>query len=271
MDYRIVEASPGIRAILLPNTPDFTIVTVSDDYVSSAGMPREILKGRGFFERFPGSPEDKDFTGETTIRASLEYVLRHKAPHLVTRQRYDIPNGDGTFAEKYWKAQNVPVLDETGEVSYLIHTAEDITGQVKAENRQLEIEGIEKAYHLFMQAPMAVCIVSGEQHLVELANNHMLQLLGRTAEMIGKPIGETLTEAKKQGLISALDGVFATGKPYHAPVFPAELLINGVREKRYFDLVFQSYYQNQGDVRPTSIICIAYNITEQVRARQKLQ
>lgn len=125
--------------------------------------------------------------------------------------------------------------------------------------------------HLFMQAPVAVCIVSGADYKVELVNERMLQFLGRTPDIIGQPIEQTLTEAKKQGLISILDSVQKTRKPYYVPNFPAVILINGDRETRYFSLIFKPYFLKPDDNAPDAIFCVAHNITEQVLAVQKLE
>lgn len=125
--------------------------------------------------------------------------------------------------------------------------------------------------HLFMQAPVAVCIVSGPDYKVELVNERMLQFLGRTADIIGHPIEQTLTEAKKQGLISILDTVSQTKQPYYVSNLPAVILIDGVRETRYFSLIFKPYFLNQGDKEPAGIFCVAHNITDQILALQKLE
>jgi hypothetical protein len=50
-------------------------------------------------------------------------------------QRYDIANADGTFSEKYWKTLNVPVLNNGGDVTHIIHTVEDVSALVKADQR----------------------------------------------------------------------------------------------------------------------------------------
>lgn len=125
--------------------------------------------------------------------------------------------------------------------------------------------------HLFMQAPVAICIVSGPDYKFELVNERMLEFLGRTSDIVGIPIEQTLTEARKQGLIAILDTVRQTRKPYYAKQFPSIILINGVREARYFDLVFKPYFLNPEDIEPKAIFCVAHNITEQVLINQKLE
>jgi len=178
---------------------------------------------------------------------------------------------DGPFAEHYWSAVNKPVLSKAGEVLYIIHAAEDVTEKVAAEKQASLLKEMQRSFDLFMQAPVAVCIVSGPDYRVELANEHMLHLLGRTAAIVGKSIETSLTEARTQGLLALLDQVRTTGKNIHQSNFPAELLIDGVREQRYFDLVFQPYYQNAGDTTPTGIFCVAYNISKQIRSQRLLE
>lgn len=125
--------------------------------------------------------------------------------------------------------------------------------------------------HLFMQAPVAICIVNGPQYVVELVNERMLQFLGRTAAIVGHPLQDTLTEAKEQGLLHILDRVRTTGEPFYTQNFPAVILIDGKREPRYFNLVFKPYYITPDETKPTGIFCVAHHVTEAVLAQQKLE
>ena len=124
---------------------------------------------------------------------------------------------------------------------------------------------------LFMQAPVAICIVSGPQYIVELVNERMLQFLARTTEIVGQPLQQTLTEAKEQGLISILEIVSTTRKPYYVNNFHAVILINGIRESRYFNLVFKPFSMSPEEAEPSGIFCVAHNVTEAVLALQKLE
>ncbi|MDQ3277974.1 MAG: PAS domain-containing protein, partial [Bacteroidota bacterium] len=125
--------------------------------------------------------------------------------------------------------------------------------------------------YLFMQAPVAICIVSGPHYTVELVNERMLQFLGRASDIVGYPLQQTLTEAREQGLLTILDGVRKTGKPYTVNNFQAVILINGVREPRYFNLVFKPYFMTPEETEPSGIFCVAHNVTEAALAHQKLQ
>jgi PAS domain S-box-containing protein len=271
MDYTLFEVWPGNSVLLLPDAPTYTIVAVSNDFVRTSGFSREEAVGKGLFDLFRECVDSPYCTGKQKVSKAFQQVLHHKEPHHLPLQHEEVPNGEGTFSEKYWKASSVPVVSETGAVRYIIHTTEALTAPPAATQQQEDqLKHLEKAYHFFMQAPVAVCIVKGPDFIVELANEQMLQLLGRTPAMVGQRIDKSLTEAKVQGLMGILDRVRRTGQSHHTPNFPAELLIDGVREQRYFDLVFQPYYASAQDGVPSHIFCVAYNVTPQIRVQQQL-
>ena len=135
LDFRAFEATPGISVIVLPDAPVFTLVAVSNDFTRASGMKREEVIGKGHFEVFPKSPDDPAFTGEQNLKASFEYIIKHKKPHAIPLQRYDIPASDGNFLEKYWQVSNAPILTDEGEVLYIVHSATDVTDLVKREQQ----------------------------------------------------------------------------------------------------------------------------------------
>ena len=270
MDYRLFEASPGIRVLMLPDAPKFTVLTVSDDFVRTTGRSREEMKGSSLFDEFPANPEDESFAGLIQLVVSLQEVVDQKAQQTLPVYRYDLPDSTGGFIEKFWRARNVPWIED-GEVKFIIHAVDDISPEVRASRQEERIRALEKAYDLLMQAPVAVCIVRDEGHIVELANRHMLQLIGRTPDIVGKPLEDTLTEARDQGLLAILDGVRKSGNPYRVHTFPAEILIDGVRVKRYFDLVFQPYFDDPNSDYPSRIFNVAHDITQQIEARKMVE
>ncbi|HEY9812183.1 MAG TPA: PAS domain-containing protein [Candidatus Sericytochromatia bacterium] len=127
-DFQVLfESVPGLHLVL---TPDFTIVAVSDAYLQATMTKREEILGRGVFDVFPGNPEEPTATGMVNLRTSLLNVLQNKANHTMAVQKYDIrrPQSEGGgFEERYWSVINSPVLGTDGEVSYIIHRAEDVT------------------------------------------------------------------------------------------------------------------------------------------------
>lgn len=271
MDFRAFEAAPGIRVIVQPDTPVFTLVAISNDFIVHSGMKKEGVLRKGHFEVFPKSPDDPNFTGQLNLKASFEYIIRNKSSHEIPLQRYDIPNGDGTFSKRYWKITNAPLLDETGEVLYIIHSALDITEQVIAEQRLESTKGIEKAYNFFMNAPVIIGFVKGDNYVIELANEGLLEVWGRDAEVIGKPLVEAIPELKEQGFIELLDQVRTTGEPFYAYEYPITLNRQGKEEVLYFDFVYKPFRENRSEKKVSGVISVAHDVTPLVLAKKKVQ
>jgi signal transduction histidine kinase len=58
-------------------------------------------------------------------------VIRKKEAHQMPIQRYDtrMPGAD-QFEVRYWSPINVPVLNEEGDIKYIIHSVEEVTDKI---------------------------------------------------------------------------------------------------------------------------------------------
>lgn len=257
--------------LLQPNPPLFTILAVSDEQLQITGQKREELIGKSVFEVYPENPEDASSTGPSNLSVSLAKVLRDKVTDQMPVLSYDLVNADGVFEERYWKTSNKPVLDAEGNVLYILHAPSEITEQVMAERKAAAMREIEKKYSLFIQAPVAVYIVTGPENRVELANEEILTILGRTSDIIGKPLFESLPETTSQGFPELLDQVRETGQPFYATEFPVKLIKEGEEVLCYYNFVYQPYYANAGDTAAAGVFSVAHDVTEQVLARRKVE
>lgn len=133
---KIFEQCGGCYLILNPDTPKFTIVAVNDAYLLATHTNRKDILGFGLFEIFPDDPNDKTADGVMNLRASLGRVLETKKQDFMPIQRYDIPasrtDGKSEFEMRFWIPDNTPILDENGNVLYIVHHVMDAT-----ENEQL--------------------------------------------------------------------------------------------------------------------------------------
>jgi len=68
------------------------------------------------------------------LQASLELVLKSKIADTMAVQKYDIPKNDGTgeFEERFWCSVNSPILGKDGQVSFIVHNAQDVTSFIKS-------------------------------------------------------------------------------------------------------------------------------------------
>jgi PAS domain S-box-containing protein len=135
-DFRaLFEAAPNHYLVL---SPDLTIVAASDAYCRATKTERDRLLRRHVFDMFPDNPDDPAATGVDNLRASLERVLQFRRPDAMAVQKYDIRRPDsegGGFEERYWAQVNVPVLDQAGEVAWILHRAEDVTDMTRLQEK----------------------------------------------------------------------------------------------------------------------------------------
>lgn len=88
-------------------------------------------------------------------------------------------------------------------------SARDLLARVEAQLVRGRVRAVEQQYaqrltRLFTHAPVAVAVLSGPDHVYELANPRYQELIG-DREIVGKPIREALPELHGQGRSEILD------------------------------------------------------------------
>ena len=132
----LFEEAPGLILVL---NPSFTILAISDAYVEATYTKREDLLGKYFFDVFQ---DTKNTTAVAETKASLEYVLKNKKPHVIPMLRMEIKNLAGVLEEKYWNPINKPILTKDNQVQYIVHIVKDLTEFVKLEKIYVSEENI---------------------------------------------------------------------------------------------------------------------------------
>jgi len=265
------EATPGKHLILKSNAPTFTIVAVSDDYIEAAATKKENIVGRGIFEVFPDNAGNSQTAGVKNLDASLEYVVQHKREHKIGQQQgYDIFNDENSKRHlKVWSVLNKPLLDEKGELIYIIHSVKDVTGRAMLkESKKKAVKDANKQkkllFDLFMNAPVAVAILQDINFVYEFVNERMLEYLGRTREqVIEKPVFKVLPETAGQGFEELLTEVVATGKRYAGNETLVNIERNGQLEETYINFLYEPYYDDSNEYI-NGVIVVVNDITNTI-------
>ncbi|HEU4470718.1 MAG TPA: PAS domain-containing protein, partial [Flavisolibacter sp.] len=256
-DTRLFEARPGIGIVLLPDAPRFTIHAASRDFLESRGLAKAEAVGRGYFELFPAAAA---IGLEAHMTASFARVLSEKSSHQIPFCPF--PAASREENKNTCKVFNVPVIDNKGEVEYIVQTIEEINTPAAEKAK----DGLERAYSLFMNAPVIIGVLKGDDYIIELANEGLLEVWGRTADVIGKPLLKALPELQAQGLIALLEEVRSTGQPFYAYEFPITFEKFGRQETRYFDFVYKPLYEEGGGTKASGIFSVGHDVTPQVKA-----
>jgi PAS domain S-box-containing protein len=289
LDFRAVFARSPNPYMLLDR--ELRYVAANAAYLKVTGARLENLLGRMILDVYPNDPGDPNNESARQLRESLEKVLRTGAPDAIALIRYRVPrDGEATgVADRYWSATHTPILDDRGEVQYILQHTVDVTGlhasrpaisqveagvldraqRVQEANRALDAERRHFS-ELFEQAPGFMAFLRGADYVIENANAACLNLVGRHRDIVGRPLREALPELVEQRFFERLTQVHATGQP--AVGRGSRVLLQrragAPPEEVFADFIFQPIVEPDGTVM--GILVQGHDITEQKRLESEL-
>jgi signal transduction histidine kinase/DNA-binding response OmpR family regulator len=145
----------------------------------------------------------------------------------------------------------------------------ELLTQIKLAQAEAEAER-RHLHRLFMQAPAMIGMHQGPEHIFTFANT-LVQELSGNRPLIGKSIREAFSELQGPDFFEAYDRVYNSGQPYI--IRETHLMYDrdgdGTLEEGYFDEILQPILKADGSVE--GVMFFAFEVTDQVRARQLLQ
>ena len=203
----------------------------------------------------------------TGIYEQLEKVFTTGEPYHARNQRVDLVK-EGKLQPHYFNYSFTPLYDAEGKIYGVMNTAAEITDLMMA--RQQVEQSERNLRNLVLQAPVAMCILLGEAHVIDIANDMMVTLWGKPREAVmQKPVFEALPDAREQGLEAVMAQVYQTGETFTAYERPVKLLRHGVWETVYQNFVYQPYRDAEGNI--LGVLAISIDVTPQVLARLKIE
>ena len=189
-------------------------------------------------------------TGKPVFMKNLPLMM-HKGEHI-----------ESTFFTFSYS----PIRDETGDIIGMYCACIETTKDMQAE-AALKLERM-RLYDLFMQAPVAITILRGPNHIIELANAGVCEFWGKEYDqVINQPLFSALPEAAGQGFEELLQDVLTTGNPFKANGVVADLPRDGKPKKVYFNFVYQPIFELDGTI--SGVLTIANEITDQIVSLQE--
>jgi len=166
---------------------------------------------------------------------------------------------------------------EAGADDYLVKpfSAKELVARVQSllELKRLRMQGDlerQKLHSLFMQAPIAICVLEGPNHVYSLANEQHVKtsrLEGR--QLIGLPVFEARSEVRGQGFEELLTAVYQTGIAHYGKEVALVVGSGDDRAEIFIDFVYQPKRNLQGDI--DGILVITTDVTEKVLARRRIE
>ena len=133
LDFELVfRHMPGLCLIL---DPGLTIVAQNIDHANATLSTDRNVVGMNLFAAFPDNPGHSAADGVALVRGSLLKVLKTRARDVMPVIRYDVRGERGPFETHWWSISNIPILDDSGYVRWIINRAEDVTELVALRER----------------------------------------------------------------------------------------------------------------------------------------
>ena len=278
--------------LILDNIRDYAFIGTDVDRIVTeweggaaaiTGWSPDDVLGRG---------ADLLFTPEDLANGQPELEARRALEQGRAEDRRWHLRRDGTLF--YADGVMVPLRDETGvHVGFakIIRdaTAEKLAAERLAESeqelgesrRQAEAErerllrelqaASERMRDIFHRAPAIMCVMSGPDHVIEMANQRFLELAGGR-KLAWRPVRMALPELAGQGFTDVLDRVFASGEAVEghnvrlllAPAAdPADDQHAGL-EEHFLDFVCMALREPDGSV--SGVLLHGVDVTERTRA-----
>jgi two-component system sensor histidine kinase VicK len=189
-----------------------------------------------------------------------ETIRRREVPVLLDRK--------GKLENGYFDFTYAPLI-ENDQVIGVIDMAVEVTDQVNA--RKSVEQGAYQLHQMVMSAPMGMCIIRGEELVIEIANGPMLKIWTRTAEQVlGNRLTDVFPEVVGQPYPDMLRGVLRTGETLAIPELTADIAeTDGTINRIYIDFTYKPLRNAAGE--PEAIIATVIDITETVKARKLLE
>jgi len=288
MEFDFEAIFDSLPAPFLVMDRDFTIVAVNQSFLEATVRARETLIGVNIFTAFPAPEESRKI-----LRASLERARDKGIPDVLPAVSHAV-TVNGRFEERLWTCTHVPVRDNSGNVAFIVKSAQDISelhpsrslaelpslgsesradcaalppGSVQVLNQTL-LATVHHLRRLVMQAPSFMCVLRGPDLVFELVNIAFSMLAGGR-DLIGKPLREGLPETEGQDYPRILESIFETGEVHvgrKMRIFLQDAPDCEI-EEHYIDFVAQPILGARGEV--TGIFIEGNDVTDHVKTEQR--
>ena len=159
----------------------FNFIRVNEAYAKACGRDVSEFPGYNHFEFYPHAEN----------QAIFENVVRTKTPYQVTAKPFTFPDHP-EWGVTYWDWTLVPVLDDDGEVDFLVFSLRDVTGRARAEQ---EVRAASLYARSLLEASLDPLVtISPEGKVTDVNKATELATGVPRAQLIGSDFADYFTE-----------------------------------------------------------------------------
>ncbi|MDO9553409.1 ATP-binding protein [Rhodonellum sp.] len=238
---------------------DYVIEFANEAMIKFLGKKVEQVLNKPVFESMPVF-KDQGF------EERLKNVLETGKPFIASELPITHMRG-GKIENIYIKLIYEAMRDGEGKITGVMALVDDITDQVLMRKK---VEESENRYReLIHSSPFMIASFKGEEMIIEIANNAILEQWGQDRSVIGKSLFSVLPDLAKQGFDEILANVYRTGEVFTAYEMPVTLVRNGIPELFYFNFIYYAQRDLEGNI--IGIIDIANEVTPKAELNKSIR
>ncbi|TPG66688.1 PAS domain-containing protein [Hymenobacter nivis] len=198
--------------------PDATIVDNTDGHVAVGMKPRAEAVGQSLFDAYPSVDQnegDKIFQSHENVRRTLQ-------PDVMPLIRYDLERPaaqGGGFEESYWQATHYPILDDDGQLEYILQRTQNVTeahrAALLAAETQRALDEMNRRTRFILESLPVMVWTNRPDGTPDYFNPRWLEFTGETAAaLVASNWGERAHPDDRTALAAGWAHALATGQEF---------------------------------------------------------
>jgi len=203
-------------------------------------------------------------TDRPKVSQAIKYAMTHESGGFYDTE-YTVRHPQ-TSVERIFRAKGRAWFNEEKVPQRFNGTLQDVTKEVLSRRKTEESDLFARS--IIENSPVAQVVFVGEDMIISIINERMLEMMGRTSDILGKSFYEALPELEGP-LRERLKKVYETGETYNQPEERLELIRFGKPYTGYYNYTYQAIADSSGLIY--GIMVTAWDITQQVEVRHKIE
>lgn len=172
----------------------FTFIRVNEAYAQAEGETPEYFVGKNHFDLYP----DKE------VQAIFEQAVRNKKSYRAYARPFNVSN-EPRPETAYWNWQITPLLDEQGQVEFLVFNLENVTEQQRA------LQEAQRRTQQLQQLTLELSQAEDRErkHLAEILHDDLQQMLAAAKFHVGLLDNRLSRGEDVQGMIHQVKDLLA--------------------------------------------------------------
>jgi PAS domain S-box-containing protein len=252
----IVKQAPV--GICIIKAGDLFIEEVNEAYLKLVGKQRQEFYNRTIWEAVPEAAAAYAPILQQVIDTGVAFNANEHEVMLVR---------NGQAEQVFVNFVYEPIFYSDDRVRAIMVICIDVTEQVAA-RRKIE-QSQDRLNSMVMTAPVGMAVMKGRDMVIEVANQPMFELWGRTPnQVLNHKLLDVFPELKDQPFPEMLEEVYNTGKRLAIPEISVEIKSPLGLITYVIDLSYDPLYDLDGNVE--AVLVTVLDITEKVNAREEL-